>query len=346
MDTDEGISNEPEMTVDTQEAEIEIVQNKSGERIVASQEKIKNRSAKIYEKLVQYQGMWYIYAELNETQRLQTVERDNRFKGSFTGELIVTARLKQELSTSNKKINSVKIMSQIVRDKIKHARILDNNFTAIDIVFNDIVTANLCLDLQDSENRVVMYTIGNRNRRYKGVITCWDGKLTELGEAIDDKHQIYSIERLRKRVYDDKKKEFVWDFTKHSVITMQITMKIYGGITIIPVRPFVDPVMQCFQCYGFDQWRDKCKKDKTCVVCGEAFHCQCNKPTRCTNCKGNHKANSKKCEYYQRKLQQNKMMVEENLTGYEAIQRMTNIRAREREKQERREQEHHDSRSE
>lgn len=135
------------------------------------------------------------------------------------------------------------------------------------MIFIDIVTANACLDLQDRADRVVIYTIDNKNRRSKEVITCWDGSLPDLGETLDDKDQILSIEQLRKRVYDDKKKVFDWEPTKHSIITMKGNilpreLTIYGKVTIIPVKSFVEPVLQCFQCYGYGHWKDKCKKAK------------------------------------------------------------------------------------
>lgn len=68
----------------------------------------------------------------------------------------------------------------------------------------------------------------------------------------------------------------------------------YNGLVKIPVRPYVDSVVQCYQCYGFGHWKDKCKKERVYIVCGEKYHGICEKKEKCVNCRGNHKANDRK----------------------------------------------------
>lgn len=183
------------------------------------------------------------------------LKRLDRFKAGHLGDLIVTARLKNEYYTTDKRTNSIKIMNQLRKDGIVHEAVIDNSFTAADITFDDMVKANRILDLTDKEDRRVTYAITNRNAKCKGVITSWDEPISELGEALDNFANVLMLERLRKKIYDEKKKEYYWEATKHVVITLRGNvlpkeLSIWG-VAALPVRPFVDPVIQCFHCYKF-----------------------------------------------------------------------------------------------
>lgn len=57
-----------------------------------------------------------------------------------------------------------------------------------------------------------------------------------------------------------------------------------GKMLKIPIKPFVENIIQRFYCYGYGHWKDKRKKEKKFLVCGEGFHSQCNKREKCINC--------------------------------------------------------------
>lgn len=103
-------------------------------------------------------------------------------------------------------------------------------------------------------------------------------------------------------------------------------VSMYNGLANIPVRLYVEAVIQCFQYYGFGHWKDKCKKERTCEICGEDFHDRCEKRERCVNCKGEHRANDRKCEVYRKQEEINKTMAKEGVTGYVARRREEEVR--------------------
>lgn len=138
-----------------------------------------------------------------------------------------------------------------------------------------------------------------------------------------NKDKIVNCERMKVRKMDTEKGITNWVPSNLLVVTFngpRVPEKVnmYGGLMNITVRPYVESVIQCFQCYGFGHWKDKCKKDRACVVCGERFHGRCDKKEMCVNCKGNHRANDRKCEVFKRQEEINKTMTREGITSYVA----------------------------
>lgn len=164
---------------------------------------------------------------------------------------VVTARLKTEYVTNNKKMNTMKIMSQVVNDGMEADNIFENSFTAIDLEYEDREKANKCLELEDNVNKKITYSIAKRNIQAKGVITSWDGEVEELSKIIMEKDKLVSLERLRKRVYRKNDNKYEWELTKHIIITwnearLPDEIKVYQGKVSISMRPFVESVIQCY----------------------------------------------------------------------------------------------------
>lgn len=169
---------------------------------------------------------------------------------------VVTVKLKSDHSMIDKRTNAVKIIREIVKDDIDPDKILDNGFAALDLVFKNMEEANKCLRIKDRKERVIIYIITGRTIKSKGVITAWDSNLQELLDAIDNKDLVLNVERLRKRIWKEESGSYHWTATKHIVLTMKGNkvseeISIFNGLTTLSVRPFVDTVIQCFQCYGF-----------------------------------------------------------------------------------------------
>lgn len=89
---------------------------------------------------------------------------------------------------------------------------------------------------------------------------------------------------------DTEKRVFTWVPSNLLVVAFKGSsvpenVSMHNGLASVPIRSYVDSVIQCFQCYVFRYWKDKCKKDRVCVVCGERFHGRCDKRLKCVNCK-------------------------------------------------------------
>lgn len=284
------------------------------------------RQSKAFEKAVIVQGVIVNWQQATKDIKKRIMEQEGRFYKN-QDKYIVTARLKQEYVTQNKKVNSVKIMAQVDKDEINVDSILENSFTALDLEFKDKEVANKCLSIEDNSNRRINYTIAKRNIQVKGVITLWDGEIQELYDAIMEKDKIVSLERLRKRIYNGREKRYEWESTKHIIIIWRDNklpeeIKLFQGRISINVRPFVEYVIQCYQCYGYGHWKEKCKKDRKCIVCGGEYHGYCEREKKCVNCGEGHKANDKECKIYKKHEEMNKIKAAEGMTQHEARQAM------------------------
>lgn len=95
--------------------------------------------------------------------------------------------------------------------------------------------------------------------------------------------------------------------------TVPQEIKIYDGISSFKVRPFVDNVLQCYNCYRYGHLAKHCRRGPVCIACGEEFHGNCNRAYRCSNCGGRHKATNKQCETYLNNRDLKRIMALENV---------------------------------
>lgn len=64
---------------------------------------------------------------------------------------------------------------------------------------------------------------------------------------------------------------------------------------------------------------EKCKKERVCMVCEDAFHGLCERKEKCVNCKKkNRRANDRKCYYFQKRIEENKLRAEERTSKQES----------------------------
>lgn len=85
-----------------------------------------------------------------------------------------------------------------------------------------------------------------------------------------EKEKITKCERMKVKKMDAEKGMFTWTPSGLLLVTFKGSkvpenISMYNGLARIPVRPYVDSVIQCFQCYGFGHWKDKCKKERICM---------------------------------------------------------------------------------
>lgn len=76
-------------------------------------------------------------------------------------------------------------------------------------------------------------------------------------------------------------------------------LRIYEEIMGLKIRPYVEKVLQCFNCYRFGHLSKHCHNKKICVTCNEEFHGYCDKDLKCANCGGNLHLTDHKCERFQ-----------------------------------------------
>lgn len=151
--------------------------------------------------------------------------------------------------------------------------------------------------------------------------------LDELYEAIMVKDNILGLERLRRRRFDKEAKRTIEIGTDVVCVTwggtvMPNELRIYGGITGLKIRPYIEKVMQCFKCYKFGHLAKHCKGKKKCMICGGEFHGYCDKEMNCVNCGGGHRPTDFKCEKYQINIEMKKIMANEGLNIEEARERV------------------------
>lgn len=193
------------------------------------------------------------------------------------------------------------------------------NFNSMEMEFNSIVDANIWLDKLDKkgnstegtdiefipprENTGTQQEHGKVNFR-KGVISDWDKEegLNELLDALDDREAVIDVNRL-KRMRRGAEGEKVLIDTHHIIIRIKGTnlpgdLSLYGGLTRIKIRPYIEPVKQCYNCYKYGHLSTVCRNKKKCRNCGDNFHGECNRNTSCMNCNGMHPANWKGCQEY------------------------------------------------
>ena len=66
----------------------------------------------------------------------------------------------------------------------------------------------------------------------------------------------------------------------------------------IPVRPFKQKPLQCFNCFRFGHPSVVCKNNKVCEVCSAPVHGDCTATEKCINCQKQHKSRDKTCQQY------------------------------------------------
>lgn len=215
---------------------------------------------------------------------------------------IVTVTLNTEYCTTRGQSNFLKIIV-ISEGKYTPDKVIKSGFKSVDVYFDSVCKANNLLS--DSRlNTRISCDILIRNTCTRGVISDWDNSTQKLEEAIDNKINVISIERILKRRFNRTDKSTTWCNTSNFIIVFKgrfllDNISLYNGLVKLKVRPYISLVKQCYNCYRFGHTKAVCRsKCKICIVCSEAFHGLCDRPDKCVNCGGKHKANDRSCEIY------------------------------------------------
>lgn len=249
-----------------------------------------NNSKSVKKEIVMFKDGKPINIENNsELNREKYLKDRKKFDGLHRGPYVVTATLNNECCTTRSQSNFLKIMNAISEGKHGPDKVVKSGFKSVDLFFNSLGKANKILS--DSKlNSKINCEILNRNKNIRGVITDWDGSIHSLGEAIDNKTNIISLERMLKRSYNKTEMKTEMKHTNSFIIvfndrTIPDYVSLYNGLVKIRVRTYISAVKQCFKCYRFGHIKAMYKsKDKICVVCSEGFHGFCDREEKCVNC--------------------------------------------------------------
>ncbi|XP_077278734.1 uncharacterized protein LOC143906475 [Temnothorax americanus] len=152
----------------------------------------------------------------------------------------------------------------------------------------------------------------------------WPAGIPELWEAIQDRADILSLERMYRRRWDVATRTASLSATDSIMITFKSrnirNLKIFQRCVNLRVRPFIPQTKQCFNCFKFGHTKMACKSDTRCIVCGKKSHGngQCIKPMRCFNCHGPHKSTFRGCSMYKRNRNINETMAYNNISFHSA----------------------------
>lgn len=105
---------------------------------------------------------------------------------------------------------------------------------------------------------------------------------------------------------------------KRNMIKASLT--IFEGMnTELRVRPYVELVMQCYNCYKYGHTKSKCRSNTRCVICADLAHGNCQEVTRCRNCGGNHRSSSRVCPIYEQNKTIKQIIAWNNVSYFEAM---------------------------
>lgn len=231
-------------------------------------------------------------------------EKDEfRFKSDFKGDIMIIAKMKKDYQKDSKIGNLTRVLQFIHKiGRNKTVRIKNTGFNNIEIYCKDIYTANHILSTKNSQ---IMFIVPEGKKRCKGVIE-WDkdSSLQEFYEAVTQKEEISSMERITSYKKDTYNKEGKKILSNRIIVTWEGSylpsdIGMWDDLVRIKVKPYIEPVIQCHNCYNFGHWKTSCNAKKKCSICGDNYHGDnCHKDIKCGNCGGPHRSTNKKCPYY------------------------------------------------
>lgn len=217
----------------------------------------------------------------------------------------------------------------------------ESGFGRVDLVFDNYRDANKCLKDKGEGGgmgKYMNFSIPNRSKSAKGIVAGWNkhGTLDELVAAMCDTGGILEIEHVKKKIFDKETKAMRDEYSSVVCITWEGNfvpneLLVYGGITSLRVRPFIDNVLQCYSCYRFGHLARYYRRQPVCVACGEQFHGHCTRDWTCVNCGGKHKPTDRKCKAYRYNQEIKRVMAEASVSVYEAKERLASKKIYERE---------------
>lgn len=273
------------------------------------------------------------YKTANGNLKLTWTEEDTLYKFNDQGPFVIHM---ENIAPTEKPISDIKIgklmILKRIKDIIETKRIGRNR---VKITFSKKEFANQLL----KDNNLAMENLkafipSNLVQRI-GIIKFVDDDLTndEIKDNIYVKNiKIKEASRFMKTIYDANDKSNVKKIptgTVKIIFAGQLlpeVVELYGAKR--KVSPYYFSVTQCFGCYRFGHTQKMCKAKKKCRNCGENLdddHENCTKKIHCVNCNMNHSSTDKTCEERKRQEMIKRIMVDENISFFEANEKFPKI---------------------
>lgn len=199
-----------------------------------------------------------------------------------------------------------------------------NGRNRIKITFKTGEAANKLLDSNFlSNNQLTGYIPYNSIVRY-GIIKHVDTKLTEteLINNIYSQSKILAVKRINRKIIENNTAQYVP--TQTIIVTFRGQI-LPNYVTIHYVRcsvePYIQRVVQCYNCLRFGHIGKQCRSTVRCCNCGNnhsEHQCPPSTPPQCVNCDKDHKSNDKKCNVYLAQVEIKRLMSYKNISYYEA----------------------------
>lgn len=82
------------------------------------------------------------------------------------------------------------------------------------------------------------------------------------------------MERMKRRFIDKETKESRIRLTNLIIVTYKGNVlpeyvTLFEGVIRLRIRPFMEPVRQCFGCFQYGHFKRLCRADRKYIVCGE-----------------------------------------------------------------------------
>lgn len=130
----------------------------------------------------------------------------------------------------------------------------------------------------------------------------------EAGEVIEEKSHLVCI---------------MWEGSR-----LPESIRIYGGLFGLKVRPFIERMIQCYNCYKFGHFQKHCKAKKKCLICGDDFHGICDRDFKCSNCGKDHRPTDKNCDKFKYNEEIKKAIAMDNINVTEAKDKVNSDRGK------------------
>lgn len=280
------------------------------------------------DKIWRVKGKWINAIDMTSDDENSMIKTSKRFGPNFRGEAIIGVKLRDKYCCKNKEANSFKIMSILKKEKFLVYRITPRGFNTAEVMFHNTHEANRCIDrynIMSEQDKRLDISLINKNMRSKGIIKDWDrsSSLQELIEAIDDTRGIVSIERMQMKKYNREERRAEWYLGNNIIITVEgkavpKELRLWGNATGIRIRPYIEKVVQCYNCYRYGHVANICRSERRCAVCSEKYHGQCLQEAACNNCGYDHRADDKGCPSFQYNKQLKTIMAEYGINIYDA----------------------------
>ncbi|XP_025997390.1 uncharacterized protein LOC120356852 isoform X2 [Solenopsis invicta] len=184
---------------------------------------IDNEGNILQEKYVVVEGELKAMKDIEKSTYDNLVKEINRRFDRFTqGECKIKCKILQSHCTSSKGKNSIKISLWCNQNLIRPISIDMIKYNFAVLTFKNALDANACLDKLDKQsNGWLQGFVDFTDTFSRGVITDWPYEIPELWENIVDKKDIFRIEKMKKRVWDQETKKFQMQFINNFIITLK-----------------------------------------------------------------------------------------------------------------------------